>query len=253
MSSKIKDLNLGFDKVERIHHLADIHFRNFSRHKEYETVLNRLYKKINKNANENSLITILGDVAHSKTDMSPELIKYTSEFLTKLESIRPVLLIPGNHDDNILNSERMDALTPIVENLNLDDLRYIKEPGLFRVGDTVFSHFSIYGENSDYVPASEIPNEYRKVALYHGTVDRSVTDQGYVLKNKDMTEMKFVNFHAVLLGDIHRRQKVSEYDVEEMVVEENELEKYLNSGWSLAEEEVERENDENPNKNEWFE
>ncbi len=233
--SKIKDLNLGFDKIERIHHLADIHFRNFSRHKEYETVLNRLYKKINKNANENSLITILGDVAHSKTDMSPELIKYTSEFLTKLESIRPVLLIPGNHDAIIQNAGRLDALTPIVENLSLNDLRYIKEPGLFKVGDTVFSHFSIYGENSDYVPASEIPDKYRKVVLYHGTVDRSVTDQGYVLKNKDMTEMKFVGFNIALLGDIHKRQKVSEYEVEEMVVEEDELEKYLNSGWKLDE------------------
>lgn len=232
----ITDIDLGINEVERIHHLADIHIRNFSRHEEYQVVLDRVYDRIRKKSSPRSLIVVAGDVAHSKTDMSPELVKLISNFLISLESIRPVLLIPGNHDDNVRNTERMDVLTPIVENLKLDNLCYIKDSGLFRVGDTVFSHFSIYDDYSEYVPASEIPESYNKIALYHGTVDRSVTDFGYVLKNEEMTEMKFLGFDVALLGDIHKRQKISEYEEEEMIVDEDEVQKYLDSGWSLVEE-----------------
>lgn len=254
--SSIKEVPFNIEKVDRIHHLADVHIRNFSRHKEYNVVLERVYNRIREKATPNSLITVLGDVAHSKTEMSPELVDLISKFLTELESIRPVLLIPGNHDGNVRNSERLDALTPVVENLQLDNLEYIKTSGLYRVGNVVFSHFSVFDDEKEYVSASKIPSEFVKVALYHGTVDRSVTDYGYVLKNEDMTEMKFVGFDIALLGDIHKRQKVSDYEEEEMVVNEDELEKYLNSGWELVGEveDVEEESENiNSNKNKWFE
>ena len=38
-------IDVGFDKVEKILHVADIHIRNFKRHKEYRQVFRKLYKE----------------------------------------------------------------------------------------------------------------------------------------------------------------------------------------------------------------
>lgn len=230
----IVDLDIDVNEVDRIHHLADIHIRNYGRHKEYRSVFKNVYKKIDKNKTNNSLIVLVGDIAHSKTEMSPELVDLMSEFLTNMADIRPTILIPGNHDANVKNSNRLDALTPIVDNLNHEDLHYIRENGLYRVGNVVFSHFSVFSKPSEYIPASEIPDKYKKIVLYHGTVDRSITEHGYVLKNEDVKNHKFLNYDIGLLGDIHKDQKVSKSEVEEMVVSEDELNKYLESGWTLV-------------------
>lgn len=236
-NTEIQDLGFGIEHVDKIHHVADVHIRNYKRHGEYKKVFKRLYDSIEQNKTENSLIVVAGDIAHSKTEMSPELVDMMSQFFTSLANMRPTIVIPGNHDANLNNQYRLDAITPVIENLNNENLRYIRETGLYRVGDIVFSHFSVFSDVSDYIPASEIPTEYKRVALYHGTVDQSVTEFGYVLTNDKVTKHTFAGFDVAILGDIHKTQKVSTYEVEEMVVEgEEELEKYLNAGWDLVEE-----------------
>lgn len=237
MENEIVDLKLDIEFVDKIHHVADIHIRNYKRHEEYRKVFTKLYDSIRENKTENSLIVVAGDIAHSKSEMSPELVDMMSDFFVSLADIRPTIIIPGNHDTNLANHNRLDALTPVVKNIGHKNIRYIKDSGLYRVGNIVFSHFSVFSEVSEYIPASEIPNEYKKIALYHGTVDRSVTEFGYVLTNDKVTKHTFANFDIALLGDIHKTQKVSEYEIEEMVVEnETELKKYLNAGWELVEE-----------------
>ena len=37
-------IDVGLDKVDKILHVADIHIRNFKRHKEYRQVFRKLYK-----------------------------------------------------------------------------------------------------------------------------------------------------------------------------------------------------------------
>lgn len=237
METDIIELGVGIDYVDRIHHVADVHIRNYKRHSEYKRVFKRLYGSIEQNNTENSLIVVAGDVAHSKTEMSPELVDMMSEFFTSLANMRPTIVIPGNHDTNLSNHHRLDAITPVINNLNHGNLYYIKESGLYKVANVVFSHFSVFSDVSEYIPASEIPNKYKKIALYHGTVDQSVTEFGYVLTNDKVTKHTFAGFDMAILGDIHKTQKVSTYEVEEMVVEgEEELEKYLNAGWDLVEE-----------------
>ena len=39
----------------------------------------------------------------------------------------PLIIIAGNHDANLNNAQRMDALTPIVNALDHPNLLYIKE------------------------------------------------------------------------------------------------------------------------------
>ena len=86
-------IDVGFEKVECIAHIADVHIRNLRRHKEYKQVFRKLYKDLKDNLPSNSLIYLAGDIAHAKTEMSPELIEMTSDLFTKLSKIAPTILI----------------------------------------------------------------------------------------------------------------------------------------------------------------
>ena len=126
----MKKIDVGFEKIECIAHIADVHIRNLRRHKEYKQVFRKLYKDLKDNLPENSLIYLAGDIAHAKTEMSPELIEMTCTLFTKLSKLRPTILIAGNHDCNLNNRSRLDVLTPIVENLNHPRLFYFKDSGI---------------------------------------------------------------------------------------------------------------------------
>ena len=130
-------IDIGFDKVDKILHVADIHIRNFKRHKEYRQVFRKLYKEA-KLLPKNSLIYVAGDIVHTKTDISPELVELTSEFFRKLADIRPTIVITGNHDANLNNSSRLDALSPIIDNLAHSNLHYLKNSGIYRVSNIDF-------------------------------------------------------------------------------------------------------------------
>ena len=110
-------INIPLKKIKYIHHISDVHIRNLKRHAEYEQVFERLYEKIKQNR-EDSIIYIGGDIAHSKTDMSPELVDQTSRFLKSLSEICPRIVITGNHDCNLNNLNRLDVLTPIINYLH---------------------------------------------------------------------------------------------------------------------------------------
>ena len=121
-------INVGFEKLESILHIADIHIRNYQRHKEYRHVFRKLYKAVSE-LPENAIIYVGGDIVHNKTDISPELIDLTSEFFRKLADKRHTIVITGNHDTNLNNNSRMDSLSPIIENLNHPQLHYLKDSG----------------------------------------------------------------------------------------------------------------------------
>ena len=113
--------------VNRLVHISDIHLRNYKRHSEYREVFDSLYYYLKSTHTKDTLIVLTGDIVHSKTDVSPELYQEVQALLTSLCEIGKLLMIPGNHDANLANSNRLDALTPIVNALNLDNLIYFKE------------------------------------------------------------------------------------------------------------------------------
>ena len=63
-------VKVPFRKLKHIHHISDIQIRNLKRHKEYEEVFERTYEQVKKHKN-NAVAYIGGDIAHSKTEMSP--------------------------------------------------------------------------------------------------------------------------------------------------------------------------------------
>lgn len=198
---------LNLTEINKIYHISDIHIRNFKRHKEYRRVFHQLKEKIFWSVDDKSLIVLTGDIVHSKTDVTPELVFEVQELLKSLANIAPVLLIPGNHDANLNNNHRMDALTPIVKALNHKDLYYSVNSEVFNIGNVTFSHWSVFDDN--YTSALDIHADY-KICMYHGAVQNALTEVGFKLEGGKITAKHFDGFDITLLGDIHKLQYLNE-------------------------------------------
>ena len=111
----------------RFAHIADTHIRNLKYHKEYREVFAQLYEKLRELKPD--YIIHCGDIAHTKTQISPEFVEMCSGFLKSLADIAPTYVILGNHDGNLKNSSRQDALTPIVDALEHSSLYLLKDSG----------------------------------------------------------------------------------------------------------------------------
>jgi len=205
----MRTIDIGIDKIDKIYHIADVHVRNVKRHKEYNLVFKRLYSYIKKTRTAGSLIYVAGDIVHSKTDMSPELINVVSEFFKKLADLAPTIVITGNHDCNLNNSYRLDALSPIVKALNHQRLHYLKDNGIYSISGVHFNVMSVFDKPADYIKADDFEGDY-KIALHHGSVHNASTDAGFVLSNTHVTTNIFDGHDLVLLGDIHKPQYLND-------------------------------------------
>ena len=78
----------------KIAHFADTHIRNLKFHDEYRYVFNQIYKKLLRQKPD--YIVHCGDLAHTKTQLSPEYFALASEFLKNLADIAPTYVILGN-------------------------------------------------------------------------------------------------------------------------------------------------------------
>ena len=191
--------------VEKIYHLADLHIRNLKRHKEYREVFQKFLNNVDKDNIENSVIYLAGDIAHAKTEMSPELIREISWFLTECANRKHTFLITGNHDCNLNNNYRLDVLTPIVENLENDRIHYLKDTGVYPFHNLTFVVYSILDEKENW-PKAELVDGENTICLFHGPVNLAQTDIGYTVSSNSFTTDMFEGFDMVMLGDIHKRQ-----------------------------------------------
>jgi DNA repair exonuclease SbcCD ATPase subunit len=192
-------------RLKTIYHIADVHIRNVQRHKEYRQVFEKMFEEIRKRGTENSLIYLAGDIAHAKLELSPELVREISWLFTECSKHCETILITGNHDCNMNNSDRLDVLTPIVEALNLPNFTYLRDTQVYSIGDVDFGVFSIFDDKANWPKANTMFGN-KKVALFHGPVDNSQTDVGYVVSSRHFTTDMFDGYDLALLGDIHKRQ-----------------------------------------------
>ena len=230
------ELKSDLKNVEKVYHLADIHIRNVKRHTEYVGVFENFYKQVKADALENAIIFIGGDIAHAKTEMSPELIKQISSFLRACSKLHPTIVIAGNHDCNLNNPDRLDVLSPILDMMDDDNLFYLKNSGVYKIGDVAVGVFSILDDPENYVSGLDIEDETiaTKIAVYHGAVKRSMTDIGYVVMGGDIDLPMFNGYDIVMLGDIHKYQVLQEYQSEHRFISENKVDDYKLRGWCVS-------------------
>lgn len=191
--------------INKIYHLADLHIRNLQRHKEYREVFKKFLKQVEDDKIEDSIIYLAGDIAHAKTEMSPELIQEISWFLTECSKLRETFLITGNHDCNLNNTHRLDVLTPIIDNLKNPSIHYLRDTGVYQHHNLTFVVYSILDKKENWPKAEEIEGE-NKICLFHGPVNKAQTDIGYVVSSNSFTVDMFDGFDMVMMGDIHKRQ-----------------------------------------------
>lgn len=205
-------------KIDFAVQVSDIHIRLTKRHDEYTSVFDRFYgflDKLGKNAS--AICVVTGDVFHNKSDLSPECVHIGIDFLKNCANRMPTILIAGNHDATLANKSRLDCLTPIVQGLNHPNLYYLKPSDVFRYENILFNHFSVFDEPDKYIKYDNIPTKYccetdHHVALFHGPVNNAVTDVGYTVSSRAITNELFDGHQIVMLGDIHKHQILQEYD-----------------------------------------
>jgi DNA repair exonuclease SbcCD ATPase subunit/DNA repair exonuclease SbcCD nuclease subunit len=187
----------------RICHIADVHWRGLTRHAEYKKTFEDLANDLrSKNVD---VIFIGGDIFHTKTSgISPEYIDVMAWWFDTLASIAPVHIILGNHDGNLVNLTRQDAISPIITALKSDQISLYKKSGVFPIGPgvnlCVLSIFDLEGWKDVKPVKGEI-----NVACFHGPLKGSKSEEGWEF-DSDLGVEDFRSYDFVLLGDIHAQQ-----------------------------------------------
>ena len=189
----------------KIAHVSDIHVRKLKYHKEYRAVFEQLYEKLREEKPD--IIVNTGDTFHTKLDLSPEAIKMMSDLFVGLADIAPYHMILGNHDMNLKNSGRLDAISPIVEYLDHPNIHFHKYSSVVEVADGIDLHVLSIVDPENW--QTDLPENRVNIALYHGSVVGSVTDTGWMMTHGDISLDELEKYDYALLGDIHKTdQKV---------------------------------------------
>jgi len=196
----------------KIAHIADVHVRNLTRHEEYKQVFEKLYSDLKEKKPD--IIFLLGDIVHSKTQISPELVDIVSDLFIKLSSISTLFIVLGNHDVNLSNKDRMDSLSPIIKLIENENIIYVRKSEFlesFKIGNNKVN-IGIFGcvdgkrqWNKINRKTRECKNGLLNIALYHGPITGAKTDINYTLTN-DIDSKFFANWDFVFCGDIHKQQ-----------------------------------------------
>ena len=189
----------------KIAHVSDIHIRKLRYHKEYKVVFEELYQSLRDEKPD--IIVNTGDTFHTKLDMSPEAIKMMSDLFVGLADIAPYHMILGNHDMNLKNSGRLDAISPIVDYLEHPNIHFHKYASVVEVADGIDLHVLSIVDPENW--QKDLPEDRVNIALYHGSVVGSVTDSGWMMTHGDISLDELEKYDYAMLGDIHKTdQKV---------------------------------------------
>jgi len=206
----------------RIAHIADVHYRGLSRHEEYREVFqafadDAIAKKVDH-------IFVGGDIFHTKTTgLSPEYIQELSWWLNTLASAAEVHLTLGNHDGNLVNLSRQDAVTPIVKTLNNPRVHLYKYSGVYQFAPGFnWCIFSLFDEHN-WDKVSPLPGDVN-IACYHGAVAGAKTETNWELTGGLSLDF-FEGYDLVMLGDIHKMQFLDVKPVE-LIIDESDLGRY---------------------------
>jgi DNA repair exonuclease SbcCD nuclease subunit len=122
--------------------------------------------------------------------------------LTECSKIAKTILIPGNHDANLKNDDRLDSITPIVNNLNNSNIVYYKNRGVYEDENV---SWCVYSQFQGNIPPDIDTALGFKIGLFHDPVQGLTTDLGFDFGEHAYDTEKFKGLDIVLCGDIHKR------------------------------------------------
>lgn len=218
--------------VKTIIACADIHIMNLQRQDEYVGQLKKFIAECDEIVKQHAKpeevrIVVAGDIVHNKLDISGEGYILASWFLNQLDAIAPTIIIAGNHDMNMRNTERVDPLTAIFEMCNFKQVKYLDKElgyasGCVLDSDIIWCLYSTFDKFaapaiSEYTAScgwadskdlfGKAPTKATKtcVGLFHGELHNAKTDVGFVFEN-GIPESHFEGVDFAIMGHIHKRQ-----------------------------------------------
>lgn len=186
--------------IKKVTHFSDLHIRLFKDHDLYRSILNDMLNKFREIKPDRIVFT--GDLLHSKNQLTPELIEMSSWVLTECSKIAKTIIIPGNHDANLRNEERLDSITPIVNNLNNPNIVYYKNRGIYEDENV---SWCVYSQFQGNIPPEIYTAVGFKIGLFHDPVAGLTTDLGFDFGSHAYDVEKFNGLDLVLCGDVHKR------------------------------------------------
>ncbi len=188
--------------INKLTHFSDLHLKLFKDHQLFRVVLTDMLNQFKEIKPDRIVFT--GDLLHSKNQLTPELVEIASWVLTECSLIAKTIIIPGNHDALIQNSDRLDSLSPIINNLNNPNIIYYKDRGVYE--DENIS-WCVYSQFQGNIPPDINTATGVKVGLFHGPVQGMKTELGFDFGDEGYNISKFDGLDVVLCGDIHLRQE----------------------------------------------
>jgi DNA repair exonuclease SbcCD nuclease subunit len=207
-----------------IFHLADLHIGNGgnSRVREYTDVFSQVLIKMRAwiqvhDHNIRYLTVIAGDVFHDKALYAGNDVGLFNHLINGLIAMMDVVVIPGNHDTNLGDSDALqhyDLIEPLAANWRPGEYRlyYWRKSGwysLYTDSNTPLSfyHFSVYNDTPARSPLTELQNDPRAantILLYHGQVNGARAH--ITITDSQITKGFLGAWKMALLGDIHVQQ-----------------------------------------------
>ena len=186
--------------------MADIHIPgSIEREQEYEIVLNRSIEII-KRDKRRKIVVICGDLFHDKTKPYQEANILARNFMQGLGDTTETIIIQGNHDINIDNENRKDSIKSALQQLKtIYPIHYLTENKIYKIQGINFGLTKMTNEKTTLIGIKNLFELY--IGLYHGTLYKSKTDEGYEFNNTSKIKgSDYKEYDIVMLGDIHKHQ-----------------------------------------------
>ena len=234
-------LSLEKKTYEYVVHIADLHIHSddtslYPRTNEYRSVFNTLVSNISNNdslTKNNTIITIAGDIFNDarkdRGKTSANGVFLFKELLQKLSNLGTIVIIPGNHDNNITFQHKdddsiIDTLSSILN--GMDGLNktifYLDKTGIYKLGNCIFYTTSVfdldcrngvdnYAERQALLPKRIADSESIHIGLLHCGMQGQVIQNGYIMKDCHYTLKDVEQYDITMLGDTHHHQFLNEH------------------------------------------
>ena len=210
--------------ITKIISCADIHVPNYNGLSDLVKILigfiNQCKDIVEKNGKDNTRIAVLGDVFNSKIDVTNESLLAVNWFLSELGKICKTIVIAGNHDFLMNNSDRIDSLTTVFELGKMENVLYLDKALIYKSGvlkdeNVVWCLYSSFdGFNPPDVESARTKygNECTYVGLIHADINGAITVTRNVTENGiDPNVFEYCDF--VMAGHIHKKQEIKKNGV----------------------------------------
>ena len=191
----------------KIAHFSDIHWRGLKRHDEYVDTFEQMFKILKEDINPD-IILCTGDIWHTKTQgITPEAIEKITWMFKECSKIAPFHVILGNHDGNLANNSRQDAISPIVQAINSSNIFLYKQSENYIVEKHPQINFCVFScfDQEGWVKVKPLKDKIN-IALYHGSITGCLTDTDWRMTHGEENMEFFNDYDLCLMGDIHKRQ-----------------------------------------------